>query len=166
MSFSWVDLLVFVDIYLYRPFFPTFCYRSHISYIIIISGNIIEGKMTPQWAHKGQYTLMIDEPWQMLIHPALCFELSVNARIDRKRDQRKNNPNVYNAIVKNIRDKYLLVSFERDGNTEEGYISINNLGIIGINPGEIETYYTRGDKVRIVVRDYNPVYSNWFARIL
>lgn len=135
-------------------------------YRIGVIGNIIEGKVTPQWAHKGQYTLMIDEPWQMLIHPALCFELSVSVRIDRRRDQRKNMPNVYNAVVKNIRYKYLLVSFEKDGIIEEGYISINNLGIIGINPGEIDAYFLKGDEVRIVVRDYNPIYSNWFARVI
>ena len=135
-------------------------------YRIGIIGNSFDDKTTPQWSYKGQYTLLIDEPWKMIIHPALRIELSVSTRIDRQREKRDNAQQVYKATVKDIRYRYILVSFKKDGLVEEGYISINNLGVDGIQEGQIGLYYSEGETITVVMKNFNPAYSNWYMQVL
>ena len=130
-----------------------------------ILGNTKDRYTTPHWYHKGQYALSLEEPWKLIVHPALCLELSVKAGGEKKRGLSKAQTKVYTATVKHIRNKYMLVSFEKDGSITEGYISLNQIGVYGIQQGEIDLYYSKGDSLQIVVKDYNPEYNNWFARV-
>lgn len=53
-------------------------------YRVGVVGNIFSSSKTMRWAHKEQYTLFIDDPWKIIIHPALRSELSVSSSIDSR----------------------------------------------------------------------------------
>lgn len=52
-------------------------------YRIGMIGNYLNNKIPTVWAHRGQYKLLIDEPWKMIVHPALRLELTVSGKRDK-----------------------------------------------------------------------------------
>ncbi len=52
-------------------------------YRIGIIGNYLNKRTSTRWVYKEQYSLLIDEPWQMIIHPSLHIELSISGKKDR-----------------------------------------------------------------------------------
>lgn len=147
-------------------------------YRIGVVGNFLSNDRTPRWEHKEQYKLFVDDPWKIIIHPSLRIELSVSGRTDRriaKITQKKQTDvlyklpskdnGTYRAIIEEIRYRYLLVSFEKDGEQQSGYISMNKLGICGVEEGCLDIYFCVGDIIDVEITGYSEEFGNWFMRI-
>lgn len=52
-------------------------------YRIGFIGNYLNKDMVTQWEYKEYYSLLIDEPWKMIVHPSLNIELSISNRKDK-----------------------------------------------------------------------------------
>ncbi len=52
-------------------------------YRIGFIGNYLNKKTATQWVYKENYSLLIDAPWKMIIHPSLNVELSISGRKDK-----------------------------------------------------------------------------------
>ena len=140
----------------------------HDIYRIGLIGNYF-GDGTTRWEYKGQYNLLIDDNWKMIIHPSLRIELSVNSRKDKYINKfnssqltyKSNEGKDYIAKIEQIHYRYIKVSFEMDGYKQEGYISMNNLGYNVVEEGQINSLFNVGDILTVKIIDYNPKYSNW-----
>lgn len=146
-------------------------------YRIGVIGNISSQDKSPRWEYKGQDRLFIDEPWKIIIHPSLRIELSVSARLDKQinriNDQRAQRTRgsfidntIYDVTICEIRYRYVRVKFEKEGNEEAGYISMNSLGIPTVEEGTLREYYDVGDVVKAKITGYNEMYSNWYMRVV
>lgn len=58
------------------------------------------------------------------------------------------------------------VKFEKEGNEEAGYISMNSLGISTVEEGTLREYYDVGDVVKAKITGYNEMCSNWYMRVV
>lgn len=136
-------------------------------YRIGVIGNILSNDLSPRWEYKEQYSLYIDEPWKIIIHSSLRIELSVSGRIDKHINKRFHlkksfqNIDTYTATVQKIRYRYILVSFEKDGCVQTGYVSMGNLGIPNVKEGLLHTYFRAGDQLKVRIINYDHYYSNW-----
>ena len=147
-------------------------------YRIGVVGNYLSKDQAPKWEYKEQYKLMIDAPWKIIIHPSLRIELSVNSKMDRhiakimQKQQTDAVPKslpkkrVYSATVEEIRQRYILVSFEMDGEEQSGYISMRKLGIKDLKEGELDTCFSVGETIHAEVTGYNEDFGNWYMRVL
>lgn len=147
-------------------------------YRIGVIGNILSNRKSSRWEYKEQYKLYIDSPWEIVIHPSLRIELSVNGRIDKHIGKKRSSPpsiqkkdttigsDVYKGVITAIRDRYILLQFEKDGTNQAGYIGIGNLNIPDAEIGELQNYYSIGDIVNIEIAGYNTAFSNWYVRIV
>ncbi|WP_328587802.1 P-loop ATPase, Sll1717 family [Konateibacter massiliensis] len=52
-------------------------------YRIGFIGNYLNKDTATQWEYKEKYSLLIDSPWKMIIHPSLNVELSISGRKDK-----------------------------------------------------------------------------------
>lgn len=147
-------------------------------YPIGVIGNFLSNDFTPRWEHKEQYKIFTDDPWEIIIHPSLRIELSVSGRMDRRiakiiqKQQTEAGPKVsfkkrhiFAATIEEIRRRYMLVSFVKDGELQAGYISMNRLGIEGVKEGDLDTYFIVGETVNAVVTGYNEEVGNWYMRV-
>lgn len=153
-------------------------------YRIGIIGNVLLDDRSTRWVYKEQYKLYIDDPWRIVIHPSLRIELSVSSRIDKHIDKKKQyhrmqvqaadslredyyvDTNTYNAKVKSIRLRYILVSFIKDGYEQTGYLSMKRIGKPDIQPGDLAKYFCVGDELRVRISGYNHEFSNWYVSIV
>lgn len=146
-------------------------------YRIGVIGNISSQDKSPRWEYKGQDRLFIDEPWKIIIHPSLRIELSVSARLDKQinriNDQKAQRTRgsfidntIYDVTICEIHYRYVRVKFEKEGNEEAGYISMNSLGIPTVEEGTLREYYDVGDVVKAKITGYNEMYSNWYMRVV
>lgn len=146
-------------------------------YRIGVIGNISSQDKSPRWEYKGQDRLFIDEPWKIIIHPSLRIELSVSGRLDKQinriNDQKAQrirgsfiDNTIYDVTICEIRYRYVRVKFEKEGNEEAGYISMNSLGIPTVEEGTLREYYDVGDVVKAKITGYNEMYSNWYMRVV
>lgn len=60
-------------------------------YRIGFIGNYLNNKTATQWEYKEKYSLLIDAPWNMIVHPSLHVELSVSGRKDKAFNSYINN---------------------------------------------------------------------------
>ena len=133
-------------------------------YRIGIIGNHLEGGPSDQWAHKEQYHLLTDEPWQMIVHPALRSELSIGSRTDKviaSHETLVKENEKYTVIVKSIRPRYILVDIENTALPTTGYISIHYLGNDDIIDGSIGDWINVGDRLNAKAIRYDSVRKNW-----
>ena len=137
-------------------------------------GNVIANNKAPRWAYKGSEQLFIESPWKITVHPALRIELSLNTKVEKYIGRKEiskscykvtEDTTVYTVTIKKISRAYILVSFQREGSLQNGYISIHNLGISEGKIGQIEKYFTVGDTVYARITGYNRKYSNWLMKI-
>lgn len=144
-------------------------------YRIGVIGNILSEDISPRWEYKEQYKLFIDDPWKIIIHSSLRIELSVSGRIDRYINKNRQNGQsegytknieICKATVKEVRYRYILVTFEKDGQVQDGYIGMNYLGIANLEPGSLGIWFNVGDVIDVQVTGYNETYSNWYLRIV
>jgi len=140
-------------------------------YRIGVIGNTINKNQSPRWEYKEQYNLYIDEPWKMIIHPALRLELGVNGRIDRcisgvtkRRKDRQGLKQIYTATITEISDRYVLTSFDKDGNNESGYIYMGNLGIDEFESGRLTEFLCVGQVLNVELIGYANYISRWLMR--
>ena len=137
-------------------------------------GNIIGKDDTPRWAYKGEEKLLIEAPWKKTVHPALRIELSLNTKVEKhvnrelqKRElgisaNRNKDTTIYTVTVEAIRYAYILVSFIKDGSVQHGYISVCNLGIRELDPGDLNKSFSIGDTLNARITGYSRKFSNWF----
>ena len=137
-------------------------------------GNIIGKDDTPRWAYKGEEKLLIEAPWKITVHPALRIELSLNTKVEKhvnrelqKRElgisaNRNKDTTIYTVTVEAIRYAYILVSFIKDGSVQHGYISVCNLGIRELDPGDLNKSFSIGDTLNARITGYSREFSNWF----
>lgn len=137
-------------------------------------GNIIGKDDSPRWAYKGEEKLLIETPWKITVHPALRIELSLNAKVEKhvnreleKRElgllaSRNRDTAIYTVTVEAIRYAYILVSFMKDGSIQRGYISVRNLGIVELEPGDLNKNFSIGDTLNARIAGYSREFSNWF----
>ena len=137
-------------------------------------GNIIGKDDSPRWAYKGEEKLLIETPWKITVHPALRIELSLNAKVEKhvnreleKRELgllagRNRDTAIYTVTVEAIRYAYILVSFMKDGSIQRGYISVRNLGIVELEPGDLNKNFSIGDTLNARITGYSREFSNWF----
>ena len=52
-------------------------------YRIGFIGNYLDNRTGTRWEYKENYSLLIEEPWRMIVHPSLNVELSISGRKDR-----------------------------------------------------------------------------------
>lgn len=139
-------------------------------------GNIIGNNQSPRWAYKGEEKLFIESPWKITVHYALRIELSLNTKvgkyIDRELQKKHIRPLVnkdvvtYSVTIEDIRYAYLLVSFEKDGFMQRGYIGLRHLGKLNLAPGSLKENFSVGDVLNARIISYNQEYSNWFMEIV
>lgn len=148
-------------------------------YRIGVIGNILSNDSSPRWEYKEQYKLFIDDPWRIIIHPSLRIELSVSGRID-KHIERRNQKNpiesvqtladrdtkTYIAIIKKICRSYILVSFEKEGKIENGFIGLRYLGIPDIREGSLNAYFEVGEMLKVQLGKYNTNFANWMLFVV
>lgn len=135
-------------------------------------GNIIGKDGSPRWAYKGEEKLLIEAPWKMTVHPALRIELSLNTKVEKyvNRELQKRefdilahrDTTIYAVTVESIRNAYILVSFIKDGSIQRGYISVRNLGIVELKPGDLNKNFSIGDTLNARITGYSREFSNWF----
>lgn len=154
-------------------------------YRIGIIGNHLHGGRSDQWAYKEQYTLIPDDPWKMIVHPALYAELSIGRRTDRFVDVPTSKPTInskktvnsgppinikptiypeptiYDVEVQKIMPKYITVVFLKNEQPATGEITLHYLGINNIVEGQIEHYLSIGDHLQAKIYRYNPGYDKW-----
>lgn len=136
-------------------------------YRIGVIGNILSNDLSSRWAHKEQYSLFIDEPWKIIIHSSLRIELSVSGRIDKHINKKLyltesyKDTNIYTAQIKKIRYRYIIVSFEKDGCIQSGYVGMGNLGIPGLEEGLLNTHFKVGEFLKLKILKYDYTYANW-----
>lgn len=148
-------------------------------YRIGVVGNFLSNDRTPRWEHKEQYKIIVDDPWKIIIHPSLRIELSVSGRMDRhiaksmqrqKAEGAKNvvhkKKHIYSATIEEIRHRYILVSFEKDGEQQAGYISMNRLGIEDVEEGYLDTCFSVGETIHAEITGYNEDFGNWYMRVI
>ena len=100
-----------------------------------VVGNYNSMDKTQRWQHKEQYNLIIGSPWQIVIHPSLRIELSVggrtgrysNNRIQWNKEKAYSSNETYDVVIMKIQPHHMLVSFEKDGVPQTGYISMKHL---------------------------------------
>ena len=51
------------------------------------------------------------------------------------------------------------------GEPQSGYISMNKLGISGVEEGCLDIYFGVGDIINAEITGYSEEYDNWFMRI-
>jgi len=177
-------------------------------YRIGLIGNYLNNDTPQRWHYKEHYSLIIDEPWKMIIHPSLRIELSTSGKRDRYIMNFGGNVHSHSNVIGNVHShsnvigtgkvhshsnvignqimhstnkymdsefyatiirihyRYVIVSFKKDGQTEQGYISMKNLGISSIEQGKINKYFKIGDIVKSKITSYNQDYNNWNMRII
>lgn len=102
----------------------------NVLYRIGVIGNTMDNEFSQRWEYKEQYNLFIDEPWKMIIHPSLRYELSISRRKDKyfgpnKKSVTCEDYNTYKATIKRISYRYIIVQILKNGEIqEEGYISM------------------------------------------
>jgi len=130
-------------------------------YRIGVIGNLNSKTKSQRWEYKAQYKLLIDSPWEIIIHPALRIELSVSGKnlnfFNSKENLNFDKDEVYVASVKKIKSHYIKVVFNKDGFKEQGYISKNNLGLTE----SIEEHISLQDKIKVKILRYDYRYNNW-----
>ena len=93
-------------------------------YRIGIIGNMNSKSKSQRWEYKQQYKLLIDNPWVMIIHPALRIELSVSGKnlnsFIQIEDRTFDENEIFIATVKKIKEKYIKVTFIKGGFIEKG----------------------------------------------
>lgn len=134
-------------------------------------GNIIGKDDSPRWAYKGGEKLLIEAPWKITVHPALRIELSLNTKVEKhvNRELQKRelsipanrDTTIYTVTVEAIRYAYILVSFIKDGSVQRGYISVRNLGILELEPGDLNKSFSIGDTINARITGYSRKFSNW-----
>lgn len=141
-------------------------------YRIGVIGNFLNKNHSPRWEYKEQYKLIIDNPWKIIIHPALRIELAVNSRIDRyinkkvkPTKQLSRDQKVFVATIEEIRERYVLVSFIKDDCKQDGYIFMNNLGIDSIEEGKLDSLFSVGQTINAETMGYANYISRWLMRV-
>ena len=141
-------------------------------YRVGIIGNYLNKEHSPRWEYKEQYKLLIDAPWKIIIHPALRIELAVNGRIDRyvnkKSKIQKNSirkSNTFAATIEEVRDRYILVSFIKDGHKQNGYIFMKNLGLNTVEEGTLDSLFHVGQTINAETIGYANYISRWLMRV-
>lgn len=139
-------------------------------------GNVIGRDESPRWAYKGEEKLFIEEPWKIIVHPALRIELSLNTKVEKyvnRQAQKKNtclttnkDTATYTVTITRIKRAYVCVSFIKNGSVQRGYISINNLGIIGLKTGELNNHFSIGDNLNAIITGYSKEFANWIMKIV
>lgn len=88
--------------------------------------------------------MIIDPPWIILIHPSLRIVLSVSGKIDNIINRQLNRRSlmlkkydVVEVTVKEIKSKYIIVTFMKHGYKLQGYLSINNFGRNDVEVGKL-----------------------------
>lgn len=139
-------------------------------YRIGIIGNLNSKTKSQRWEYKQQYKLLIDNPWEMIVHPALRIELSVSGKnlnsYIKTETVSFNNQEVYIATVKKIKEKYIKVTFNKNGYIEKGYISIRNLSVEGVEPDRIDCFFNLNDKIKVRIIKFNKYFNNWVLSIV
>lgn len=142
-------------------------------YRIGVIGNYLNKDHSPRWEYKEQYKLIIDDPWKIIIHPALRIELAINSRIDRyinKRAKQKKqwnrNQTVFTATIEEIKERCLLVSFIKDGRKQDGYIFKDNLGVGSVEAGELNSLFSVGQTINAETIGYANYISRWLMRVV
>lgn len=140
-------------------------------YRIGVIGNYLNRNHSPRWEYKEQYKLLIDDPWRIIIHPALRIELAVNSRIDRyinkrakQKKQSTRNQEVFSATIEEIKERYVLVSFIKDGCKQNGFIFMTNLGIDSIEVGKLNLLFSVGQTISVETIAYADYMSRWVMR--
>lgn len=158
----------------------TFAHDPHTvlsdMYRIGVVGNMSSQDRASRWEYKEQYGLFIDEPWKIVVHPSLRRELSISARLDKHINrlaisrELKSSPHFddtrYVATIKDIKYRYILVTFEKNGQCEEGYIAMHALGIPDIQEGLLNSHFYVGENVYAKITGYNDRYRNWYMHII
>lgn len=142
-------------------------------YRIGVIGNFLTNDHSTRWEYKEQYKLFIDDPWRIIIHPSLRIELSVSGKIDKYINSKPRgvqaphgNNETFEATIREIRYRYILVSFEKEGCSQNGYISMSNLGFDSVEEGQLDSLLRVGDTVNVQIISYKQDYSNWYMRVV
>lgn len=140
-------------------------------YRIGVVGNYNSIDKTQRWEHKEQYNLITGNPWQIIIHPSLRIELSVGGRISnanrtwhKKRKEYHINE-TYNVVITKIQPHHMLVSFEKDGAQQKGYISMKNLSANDVIACNLSSRFNIGEALTAQICEYNSKYGDWYMRI-
>ena len=72
----------------------------------------------------------------------------------------------YTVTITSIKRAYVCVSFIKNGSVQRGYISINNLGIIGLKTGELNNHFSIGDNLNAIITEYSKKFANWIMKIV
>lgn len=99
------------------------------------------------------------------------IELSLNTKVEKhvNRELQKRelsipanrDTTIYTVTVEAIRYAYILVSFIKDGSVQRGYISVRNLGILELEPGDLNKSFSIGDTINARITGYSRKFSNW-----
>ena len=119
------------------------------------------GRQSAQWVYnKNQESLLTDDSWQIVIHPALLRALTISTRNNRQ-SRRIQNP-VYQATILSIKYASIIVSFEKDGEWTEGYIPIWRLGNQEeYQAGTLDSYFFKDDILNVCIVYNNPYDDNY-----
>ena len=73
-------------------------------YRIGVIGNYLNRRTSTQWEYKAQYSLLTDDPWQIIVHPSLHIELAISGRKDRyfyEKDDDQSTTNIPHLYLSN-----------------------------------------------------------------
>ena len=138
-----------------------------------VVGNYNSINKTQLWAHKEQYNLIIGSPWQIVIHPSLRIELSVggrtgrysNDRIQWNKEKAYSSNETYDVVIMKIQPHHMLVSFEKDGVPQTGYISMKHLSSNDVVKCNLGTKFNIGETITAQISGYSDKHKNWYMRI-
>lgn len=138
-----------------------------------VVGNYNSMDKTQRWQHKEQYNLIIGSPWQIVIHPSLRIELSVggrtgrysNDRIQWNKEKAYSSNETYDVVIMKIQPHHMLVSFEKDGVPQTGYISMKHLSSNDVVKCNLGTKFNIGETITAQISGYSDKHKNWYMRI-
>lgn len=73
--------------------------------------------------------------------------------------------NTFAATIEEVRDRYILVSFIKDGHKQNGYIFMKNLGLNTVEEGTLDSLFHVGQTINAETIGYANYISRWLMRV-
>ena len=83
---------------------------------------------------------------------------------NKPKNQLSRNQKIFVATIEEIKARYVLVSFIKDGCKQDGYIFMDNLGIDSVEEGNLDSLFFVGQTINAETMGYANYISRWLMR--
>ena len=134
-------------------------------YRLGVIGNYLPVSKTYRWKHRGDDVIILADEWRICVHIALHSALSLGRRNDyglnRGKEPQPGDISI-GAIVERVEKYFVKVRFQHYGMEYRGQIHISEIAKWkGSYIEDLRYTVYRGEKIDVVVKDYNDKYSIW-----